>query len=322
MSEVFNVRYEGCGHTCRYEPSKYPEGSLIFDIPATASEQHETKIEKGKGKEITNPSKPLDQPLRSDDLHTQPTRSTSLDTLSSIEGNSVATASTLLNTVEEDILIATAPQSCCPSCFSAEEDRICTTYAKRVKQSIEDCDKCGLTESETLHLCGVMEADHEDELREFHAASGYDKQPNQPKEQPTTARTPIKNETLRGLFATAKTIWAKSETPRCANPVPFQKTDIGSDNLALARAEWGAARSATPWLSVGKVDEQKDYVDVARPRRDGTRSAFPVRIPKSNLKKMIDAIKTMGSSRGLRPIILTDIEIANSAGEFDPVDLS
>lgn len=319
MSEVFNVRYEGCGHTCRYDPDKYPEGSLIFDIPAMMDEQHESKVDKRKGKEVSNPRKPLDQPLRFDDLQTQPTRSTSLDTLNSIEGNSVATASTLLDSVDENILIATAPQLRCPSCFSAEEDRICTTYAKRVKQSIKDCDTCGLTESETLHLCSIMEAEHEDELREFHAASGYDKQPE---EQPATAGPPLKNETLRGLFATAKTIWAKSETPRCANPAPFKKTDFGSDNLALVRVEWGAARSATPWLSVGKVDAQKDYVDVARPRRDRTRSAFPVRIPKSNLTKMMNAIKKMGSSRGLRPVVLTDVEIANSVGEWDPVDLS
>lgn len=303
MSETFNLHYEGCGHTCHHDPNKYPEGSLIFDSPpAEGQERNQKKVEskgKGKGREFPDVTEPVDQSRWFFNRKTKASRSPSLHTLAS----------------KEEPRVTTATQPLCPDCFNTEEDRICDVYAKRVKDAIKDCDTSGLTESETLQVCKLMEANHENELIDFHASSGY-------MEIKDKAASPlIKTESLLGFLAIAKTRWTQRNEPRCAAPRTFKKTDNESDNRALVRAEWGASRSATPGPS-GKTCENRDSVAVARPRRDGTRFAFPVRILKPDLNKEIDTIQEeVEPERAMsRSVTLTNKDEGQFVDFAKPVD--
>jgi len=299
MSEIFDLRYEGCGHTCHHDPNKYPEGSLIFDsAPTEGQERNRKNAEgkgKGRGKEVYDATEPVDQSRWFFNRKTKAGRSASLHTLA----------------VNEEPRLITATQPLCPDCFNTEEDPICDVYAKRVKDAIKDCDTSGLTESETLQVCKLMEANHENELIDFHASSGY----NEIKEK--TASPLIKAESLLGFLAIAKTKWTQRNEPRCATPRTFKKADIDSDNRSLVQALWGASRSASPGPS-GKTGEDKDSVAVARPRRDGTRFAFPVRIPKSDLRKNIDT-----TQEDLEPGRTVSHSVASSdQDKCHPVDIA
>ena len=265
MPEIFNVCYQGCGHKCPYDPNKHPEGRLILDSTAAVYRQCNNKDVKNEvAREL---DEPIDRTLPSPSPQSKTSRSSSLYTMNSRE--------------EKSVIIATQPL--CPECFNVDEDRICEAYAKRVNVAIKDCDISGLTESEVLQVCKIMEAEHENELQDFHDSSGY-------KDTGEKAAGPIvKTETLRGFLAIAETECTKRNVPRCAPPVSLKKADVGSDYLTQARAEWGGPRSATPG-STEKVWKHKDFLAIARPRRDGTRFAFPVRVPKTKLNKEIEAI--------------------------------
>ncbi len=271
MSEIVTLHDEGCGHTCSHDPNKYPEGSLVFDSDPAEDQQHNQqhnqknteRKDKGKGKEFSNVTEPTDQPRWFFNHKAKTTDSPSASTVGS----------------RDEEKVTTAAQPLCPECFNIEEDRICDTYAKRVKEAIKDCDTSGLTERETLQVCTMMEVNHENELLDFHAWSGY----HDTKDKDVSPL--VKTETLRGFLAIAKTQWTKLNEPRRATPRTLKKADPDSDNLALARAEWGSSRSASPGPS-RKTGENKDSVAVARPRRDGTRFAFPVRIPMTDLREV------------------------------------
>ena len=312
------LRYEGCGHICRKEPDKYPEDSLLIESPALAGQQHDNKDTKGKGKEVLEPTELADQIRDSDSIQTKTSRRSSVSTLSSID----------IWDPKAKYLIPQAPQALCPPCFNTEEDRLCEAYAKRVNFSLKMAEKSGLSESETLHVCTTMETDHQNELRDFHLKSGYQaaKDKEEAAEKPVVA-----TQTLKGLFASAKNVWAKSTEPRCASPT-FKKANTSSDNLAIVRAQWGESRSArrgsnsSTRSSIGRISGDNDSgVAVARPRRDGTRFAFPVRVPSSleKLKEAMDAIKTVevAKTEGSRKE-MTDEEIAEEAEKWGFMDRS
>ena len=317
-SSVSYLQYEGCGHVCRNEPQKYPEGSLLIESPAPADQQHDNEHFKGEGKEVLEPTKPVDQTRDSDSIQTKTSQRSSVSTPSSIH--------TMDSRVKS--LIPKAAQALCPPCFNAEEDRLCESYAKRVNFALKMAENSGLSESETLHVCTTMEADHQNELRDFHLKSGY--QATRDKEE-AAAKPVVATQTLKGLFANAKNMWAKSTEPRCASPTSFKKANASSDNLALVRAQWGESRSArrgsnsSTRSSIGRITGDNDFMAVARPRRDGKRFAFPVRIP-SNLEKLkeaMDAIKTVEEAKAEDSRIpLTDEEIADEAEKWQFIDRS
>ena len=263
-----------------YDPCKCAEGGLgsdsagIDERPGNENEIQPDSDEKGKAKAKSRLPEPAKRAFWAYGFRTNKVRSPSVET------------SVPKNEKEEEKLVATATQSLCPDCFNIEEDRICDTYAKRVNAALKDCDTSGLTETEIFQICKTMETEHQQELVSFHNASGY-------VDRKTNAGNPlIKTETLRGFEAIAGLRPEKPKKSRSVAHTLFKKTDVSSNNLALVRAEWGTSRSGTPWLN-GKTGETEDSVTVARPRRDGTRFAFPVRISKTDLKEFFAAPKAM-----------------------------